>query len=211
MNRCRICFKPVDTGVTLLHYFLHDDCICGECRSQFIENHQIYETERLVVHAFYIYNEFLEKLLFQYKEGKDVALAEVFFYAKQEKLIDMLRHKSVIVMPSSEAKCTERGFHHLEKMLQNVPAHICHLFEKSDNYKQSEQDLADRHKIFDVLKLKEDAQIPNQEFILFDDVVTSGNTLKAAAQLLGKSDKKIHALALCVHPLFVELCDEKKL
>lgn len=211
MKLCKICFQPIDTGVTLKQYFIGDDCICGNCRSQFIENHRTYELEHCIIHAFYIYNEFLENLLFQYKEGRDVALADVFLFRKRRKLHDMIRHRLVVLMPSNEHKIKERGFDHLEGMLGDGFQEICHVLEKSESYKQSEQDFKNKKRIFDVMRIKKRVELPNKDFVLFDDVVTSGSTIQSAARLLAKKGERLHAYVLCVHPRFVELCDENRL
>lgn len=211
MKQCKICFAPVDKGTTISQYFFQEDCICGDCRRKFEENDQIYQMENCRIYAFYKYNEFLEKLLFQYKEGRDVALAKVFLYLKRDKLVDMIRHRLVVCMPSSEQKIMERGFSHLEGMLQEIQLDLCPLLEKSEYYKQSEQEFKNKGKIAEIMRIKKGVKIPQKEFVLFDDVITSGNTIKAAAHLLGKQKKQIDVYVLCVHPRFVEICDENKL
>lgn len=205
MKRCKICFNDVNDGVSIFQYLFGDDCICGNCRAKFIENKRIYHYQGLEIHALYLYDDFLESLLFQYKEGRDIALSEVFFKGYEQKVADIFRHHRCVLMPSSSLKIQQRGFHPLKKMLEGIDVEICNPFEKSRNYKQSQHSSLGREEIHRVIQLKKEIHEP---FIFFDDVVTTGNTLLAAAHLVRKDDKEIKVFALSVHPHFVELCDK---
>lgn len=208
MKACKICFRSIDEGVNLREYLFYDDIICGNCRHKFIENKKTYSYHNLRITAFYLYDDFLESLLFQYKEARDIALADVFLWKKKEEVFDIFRHSTCILMPSSEQKIKERGFHHLERMLECCHVEPISCFEKKDGYKQSTQRASERGKIKEVIKLKYPIE---KDFILFDDVITSGNTLLSAASLLKDSNQIVKAVALSVHPLFVELCEKERL
>ena len=58
---------------------------------------------------------------------------------------------------------------------------------------------------------KPDIVLPKTRLLLVDDVVTSGNTLLCAYDLLQEHRYKIEALALCANPRFVESCEKKDL
>ena len=206
MKHCLICMKALDEGVTLKEYLFEDDVICGCCRHRFIKNDRIYTYRDLKIHAFYVYNDFLETLLFQYKEGRDIALSDIFLWKYKEKMNDIFRHRLCVIMPSSEEKLKSRGFHHLKKMLACTSADVCDCLIKTKNYKQSLQRAQNREKIHSVIQL---AHCPQKDFFLFDDVVTSGNTLLAAASLLPKKNGITEAYVLSVHPHFVEICDKQ--
>ena len=204
MNLCKICFQDVDNGVTLKEYLFEDDVICGCCRYQMIPNNKIYKYKNMRVHAFYVYNDFLERLLFQYKEGRDIALFDLFLWKNKEEMNDIFRHHDCVIMPSSEEKIRERGFHHLKKMLSICDIKIHDCFIKNKNHKQSLQRSKNREIIHEILELKE---VPQNNYYLFDDVVTTGNTLLTAIEKLGIKDEIVDVYALSVHPHFVELCD----
>ena len=208
MNLCRICLNHLDEGVTLKEYLFEDDLICGKCRHRFIKNNRIYEYKNLKIHAFYIYDDFLESLLFQCKEGKDIALQDIFLWKFRKDLNDIFRHRSCVIMPSNEEKIKERGFHHLKEMLSNLNIQIEDCFIKTKVHKQSLQRAKNREKVKEFIELK---YRPKKDYYLFDDVVTTGNTLLAAADLLRENDEMIEVYALSVHPHFVELCDKEKL
>lgn len=208
MQHCLICFRPLDEGLTLHEYLFGNDVICGNCRQHFHENTKIYTYQYIRVHAFYEYDDFLESLLYQFKEGKDIALAKAFLWKKKEEMNDIFRHHQCICMPSSHEKIQSRGFHHLHEMLSCTCVTDANCLEKTKNYKQSLQRAQNRRKVHEVIKL---VQIPTQKFFLFDDVVTSGNTLLAAAALLRRNEEIIDAYAFSVHPHFVEICDKQQL
>lgn len=206
MNRCLICMNALDEGVTLKEYLFEEDIICGHCRHRFIKNDHIYTYKNLKVHAFYQYDDFMESLLYQFKEGRDVALADVFLWKQRKKMVDIFRQHQCVIMPSSKEKLEGRGFHHLKKILACSKVEICDCFIKTKNYKQSLQRAQNREKIHSVMQL---SFFPGKDFYLFDDVVTSGNTLLAAASLLRKKEEMIEAYVLSVHPRFVEICDKQ--
>lgn len=207
MKVCPICFHELEDGITFLEYFFSNDVICGNCRQQFIENKRVYEYKNIRVHAFYLYDDFMENLLFQYKEARDIALKDIFLWKKKEKVNDIFRHAKCVIMPSSIEKVQERGFHHLEKMLECCDIQLDFCLKKTKNYKQSKQRSINRMKISSIL---EKEYIPSGKFYLFDDVVTTGNTLMRAASLLS-NDEIVDAYVLSVHPHFVELCDKEML
>lgn len=208
---CPICYELADEHQPFMQWLLGSDVICGNCRSKFKSCNQKYEINGLKIHGFYMYNDFVENLLYQYKEGRDIALAEVFLAAVRKEFIDKCRHRILIPMPSSERKINERGFSHLHEMLKGLDIEICDCLIKGMDYKQSLHRGKARKLIKEVIKLKSEVEIPTSELILFDDVCTSGSTLMAAYDLLHEFNDKISAEVLCIHPHFVEMCDEKKL
>ena len=209
---CPICFRDVDEAQPFLTWCFGTETICGHCRKQFIEaDPPMYEIHGLPIYAFYRYDDALENLLYQYKEGRDVALAEVFLGNVKQKLIDKTRHKVLVPMPSSEGKLKERRFNHLKRMLTGIDVEICDCLIKTSEYKQSLHRGKARQKVREVIALNPAVEIPNCPLILFDDVCTSGSTLSSAYDLLHKTHADIEAVVLCVHPHFVEICDEMKL
>ena len=63
-----------------IHYLSKESLLCGKCRNQLKPLFQYYQIQEMKVFAFYEYNRFFEGMLFQYKEGRDTALKDVFFF-----------------------------------------------------------------------------------------------------------------------------------
>lgn len=208
---CPICYDSIDEHQPFMKWLIGSDVICGSCRSKFELCNQNYQINDLVIHGLYMYNDFIENLLYQYKEGRDIALGEVFLAAVRKEFIDKCRHRVLVPMPSSEHKIQERGFSHLHEMLKGFDIEICDCLMKGKEYKQSLHRGKTRKQIKEVMQLKSIVEIPTCELILFDDVCTSGSTLLAAYDLLHEFNEHISAEVLSVHPHFVETCDEKKL
>lgn len=209
MKHCKICFNEIDKGGSIFDYLFNVDCICMNCRERFERNQRVYHFHNLEIHAFYIYNEFLENLLFQYKESRDIALYDVFLTPHIQEMNDIFRQTQCVIMPSSHKKTSQRGFHALKEMLSVCDVQVCDPFRKENDIKQSTQSKQMRLNIESYLQVDKTKIDLLKAYCLFDDVCTTGSTLKACAHMLDPKASKITAYVLCVHPAFVEMCDEK--
>lgn len=59
-------------------FFYNDLIICPDCMKNFKVHKQTYMIKGILMHVLYEYDEFLERLFFQYKEQRDIVLKEVF-------------------------------------------------------------------------------------------------------------------------------------
>lgn len=155
------------------------------------------------VHILYEYNEFLENLLFQYKEGQDVALRHLFFWEYRRRIANRFQGWAVALMPSSDAKTQERGFHALKEMAEVIRLPKLQPYRKRINHKQSLLSYEQRQHIDEFMEWQADVDLSKRKVLLVDDVATSGATLRAARQLLPQSVKRAEALVCCAHPLFL--------
>lgn len=203
-HTCIYCFQDVDTKQDIHHWFWQDALLCGECSHQLTLVKKTILLDTLPVYVCYRYNEFLETMLFQYKESRDIALQDVFFHTFNKFIERRYRGYTLVLMPSSEEKTKERGFHALEAMLRHIHLHKISPFYKSENRKQSLQSFEQRQHIDEVIHLKADITLPQTKLLLVDDVCTTGATLKCAYQLLAAHTMNIEALVLCAHPLLVD-------
>lgn len=206
-NLCLLCFQDIDHHASFSSWLAHNSYLCGDClrQLQVLDLHT--SIEGLPLHILYSYNEFLENMLYQYKENRDIALHCVFFHTYMKKINVKFRQYQIVIMPSSKEKIQERGFHHLREMLKDCKLPILDPFEKIGNRKQSLQSYKERQNIASYIQLKGNYDISNRPILLVDDVITTGATLKHAYHLLSGHTSKIEALVLCAHPRFVESCD----
>lgn len=210
-ERCLICFGDIQQGLTVYDWLNQHSVICGRCKQQFRRLSMWTQLGKLPLYLLYEYTDEMEKLLFQYKEGRDIALAPVFLQDDLKKLHDKFRHYHIVLMPSSQEKLLERGFLPMREMLKGIRLPILEPFYKSENHKQSLQSFENRRTIEKIIKRDGTVPLPDAPLLLVDDVCTSGSTIKWAYDLLQEHTYRIEALVVCAHPRFVESCDKKRL
>lgn len=206
MKECLICFENLYTGVSLIEYFTYRDIICGRCRAKMIPVGEYREIEGMHIFVLYEYNEFMESLLFQFKEGRDIALKSLFFYRWNKTINDKFKGWTIAFMPSGVKRIQERGFYPLQEMLSEISLLKMDLFEKTKEYKQSQMNYKQRKGIHKVIKRKKGISLQETKLLLVDDVITSGNTLLSAFALV-KDAKQTAILVLCDNHHNVEKCD----
>lgn len=200
---CPLCFQDIMIHQDFFHWLKQDALICGDCRKQLIEVNTDRKLEDINIHILYEYNDFLENLLFQYKEGLDVVLAPVFFHEFIKELKQRYRGYTILMMPSSIEKLQERGFLPLEDMLKELDLPKISPFYKTENRKQSTLSYEDRQLISNIICLKQDVKLPKRKVLLVDDVCTTGATLKAAYHLIKSHTISVEACVLCANPRFL--------
>lgn len=203
MKHCLLCFQNIQNHQNFYHWLSDRSLLCGDCLKEWQEVHASYHLNNFNVYVLYLYNDFLENLIFQYKEGQDVILAPVFFHECRRWIEQHYRGYTLLLMPSSKEKTEERGFHALSAMLQSVNLPKLRPFYKSENRKQSTLSFAERQKIGEILHLDETMELP-EKLLLIDDVCTTGSTLNCAYQLLAQHTMRVQALVLCATPRFLE-------
>ncbi len=203
MKYCLICLCELQDHQTLQQWLFMEDPLCKECRAQFCPVNRKVQIIGLNIFAFYLYDSFMEALLFQMKEGRDIALAPLFFLPFS-RWFHQHRHLKWILMPSSEHKFIERGFSPLREMLKNIPGLLYEPLYKKTDFKQSKRSKVERAQVSQEIFLKEEYPIPQGHLLLIDDVCTTGATLQRAYQLLKTHNNEIEAVVLCIHPLLLE-------
>lgn len=201
---CRLCFKDIGYKQDFFHWLKQDALLCGECRNQLDEVHTVRKIGNLSVHILYAYNDFIESMLYQYKEGRDIALAPVFLHEHIPWILRHYKGYTMLLMPSGEEKTKERGFHALELMYKDIQLEKIHPFYKSENRKQSTLHYDERQKIGEILHRKKDVVLPKRNIVLVDDVCTTGATLKCAYDLIKEHTVEVEAFVLCANPLFLQ-------
>ena len=196
--------KELEQQYTFAQWLLQDEWLCNECLAHLRPDPRLLRLDELKLTAFYRYDAFMAQLLFQFKEGRDTALAPVFFSQVMARLIRQYRGWSWVLMPSSAKRRIERGFTPLRRMLEGCGKVLYEPFYKSEDHKQSAMSRHQRARICEIMKRKQEYPLPSGRVLLLDDVCTTGSTLKHACQLLKKHTLKVEAVTLCAHPLLFE-------
>ncbi len=183
--------------------FFQTDIICRSCRQKLGYFPIDICLDNLKIHSLYPYQDFTREMLLQYKEGKDEALAPIFLYNHIDKLNRIYKDYVMIEIPSSIQKIEERGFHHvgLAFSFLNIPQ--IDILRKKDNILQKNTAYEKRNEIINSFELISE-KIIDKNILLIDDIITSGNSLLSAYQLIAPfCNREIKALTISYNRRFM--------
>lgn len=183
VTHCYLCTAPLQNKVTWRKLLTpsKEPVICEKCfqKFEFVSPiQQKYEDIAVLYH----YNEPMKEFLHQYKFLKDVVLAEVF----SEQIYQQLKDEQAIIVPipMHPQKLKDRTFAHIDELLSAANIPYSHLLEKKSPISQSSKSKIERERSEQLFKLKSDAVIKSTNYLLVDDIVTTGTTLRHAKSLL---------------------------
>lgn len=179
-RQCLICFNDLNQTPSLYH-LLYQPTLCLNCLNQFVIYNQRHLFHGYPLIILYHYNEFFKKLLFQYKGQGDYVLQHTFINAFPELKRKFNRH-IIVTVPSSQEDNLSRGFNPNEMIARSFSNRVFTGLYKTSNYKQTKQ--SDRSLVKDIIKIKDGKQLYNQDIVIFDDVITSGNTIMTCAKII---------------------------
>ena len=193
---CYLCSTPLQIRLTWRKLLTQtvEPVICEKCLQKFehvTPEQQKYED----VTALYHYNEPMKDFLHQYKFFKDVVLSEVF----RTQIHNYLKDKQAIIVPipMHPEKLKQRTFAHIDELLIAAKIPYIHLLEKKSSITQSSKSKVEREQSEQLFNLKPNVIIEAVHYILVDDIVTTGTTLKhAKSLLLVEGAKKVTAFTL---------------
>ncbi|HHX52163.1 MAG TPA: ComF family protein [Erysipelothrix sp.] len=175
--KCLWCLEPFEPYSRLIDCFSDERKVCQKCYNKLDYKPTTFKLNGIKVSSLYRYDTEFSKLLIQYKEQRDIVLAQVF-----KELIREVRltKRTKILMPSSSEKLDYRGFNHLQEIFGTNSLDI---FKKVSTHKQVGLNKQQRSQI--KFELTKNIQ---GKVLLCDDVITTGSTLKQAISLLPHCD-----------------------
>lgn len=153
----------------------------------------------------YRYNAAMKEYLHQYKFLKDIVLSQVFAADLREALRN--QHSMIVPIPMNDNKLKERTFPQVDRLLDSAALSYTHLLEKKE-IRLGGKSKSDRLALQDVFWWN-GTPVP-EKVLLFDDLYTTGSTMRLAAQVLkeqGVKEIKILSLIRVLATLRVELID----
>lgn len=183
-THCLLCSKPLQTSAswkTLLSKQFPPS-ICEKCLARF-ERNVSPESASL-----YRYNDAMKDFLHQYKFLQDVALAKVF----RQEIYTLFKHETatIIPIPMHVKKQKTRTFAHMDELLKAAKIPYTQLLEKTTIETQSSKTREERLQTAPLFKLRSDSTVEYKEYLLFDDIKTTGTTLQHARTVLEEAGAK---------------------
>ena len=183
-THCLLCSQPLQTIASwkILLSKQFPPCICEKCNARFERNSSPEST------SLYRYNDAMKDFLHQYKFLQDVALAKVF----RQELHILFKHEqaTIIPIPMHVEKQKERTFAHMDELLKAAKIPYSQLLEKTTIETQSSKTREERLQTAPLFRLQKDSIVECKEYLLFDDIKTTGTTLQHASEILKDAGAK---------------------
>ena len=187
---------------------LGEGYLCEKCEKELgkyeidlIQNLIEEDSYRLIkkLHVFK-YEELIRKLIIQYKFDDKSYLYKTFckFIVKNEKVFDFIKSYDIIVpVPIHKKRMRERGYNQSELIARklaktaNMKCFTDVLVKIKNNKPQSTLSGKERKEnAKNVYKLVKKEKITNKKVLVFDDIYTTGATVKSCVQELKKAETK---------------------
>ncbi|HWL11994.1 MAG TPA: ComF family protein [Ureibacillus sp.] len=181
VRNCLLCNSALEepsTWKTLLsNQFPRTTCL--HCEEKF-ESFEGEVSAELI--SLYKYNDCMKDYLHRYKFMHDVLLAKVF---RQRIRQALSKRKEIIVpIPMHPEKLKERTFSHVDELLNEANISYEHFLEKITTETQGGKSRQERINAPQIFTLRENQNPRDKNFIIIDDIYTTGTTVNQAKQIL---------------------------
>jgi competence protein ComFC len=157
--------------------------MCSTCYHQLEWHHQINKFDGIPFESFFDYGPIFQSRIHQYKSLGDIVLGKTFLFQHRDYLKLKYHGYTFVPAPSHEEHMQQRGFYHLDEILVSLGLPIIHIFYKNKPYRQAEQDFQGRQEIHTIIERHKHILMP-QKIVLFDDVMTTGETIRSMIKSL---------------------------
>lgn len=183
---CKVCNQEVNNFYLNDLFGVNKHNICYKCFNELMVIKEKTIIDKYECLSIYAYQDKIKELIYQFKVLKDYELKDIFLEFFLDEL--NLRYFNFIITyaPSYYLDDEERGFNHVEAIFSCLGNKKIKLFKKKSNSKQSDQKFSERKNISKHIELNKTNLKGIKKILIVDDVLTSGNTLKACADLLYK-------------------------
>lgn len=189
--------------------FTVDDVICKTCRRSLTPINRFVDIGSRKVFAYYVYDDVMSTIFHRFKEAKDRDLARMFIHPLSSRFDRRFKDKTVVCVPSSESKNEERGFLTLPAILEESKLPKIDVLTKTSSEKQSLRGAIQRKKVIDEIQLIHSSLAEGKDVVLFDDIVTTGSTINACADLVEPVCRSLTCVCIAIHPSFIDPKEDK--
>ncbi len=195
MKKCLLCEQDIN-DFSLSSLLNYESKICAKCYQKLPVIYRHFKVADCRSYAIFSYRDKIKEILLQIKMSNDLELARNLLKPYKSYLEKKYKGYVVVAVPSSTSKNTERGFNHVNEIFAILALSHQILFEKSQEYKQSDQRFENRKNVAKIIKLSGVVD-RNKKYLIVDDIVTSSQSLKACINLLKQAGvSKIQCLVV---------------
>ena len=209
INFCKVCFQKIESS--FIDLFNPRRTLCNSCFNKLNPRLKTIMLDDIKGMGIYPYEDVIKELIYQYKGCYDIELKYVFL--EPYKFLLKLKYKKYIVIPipSYVDADKKRGFNHVKEIIKSLDLESYDCLEKIEDIKQSSLNYFQRKEKVNNFKLKEDSCLKGKNVLIVDDVLTTGETMKACIKLLKKlKPNKISFLVISYSNRFMSKFDERK-
>ena len=195
---CALCFENLaDKGNFIRNELIGDRC-CTPCRKSLNRKAKKIVLSGINVYSEYEYKESIRLAILQYKESLDQYLAHIFLHPYWA---HYFRNHLVVLVPSTQGSTLRRGFNHVELLAQvSGFKNIHHVFEHLGTQQQAMKKDEDRVGVKKEIILINPDVLQDKKILILDDIITSGNTVLACAELIKPYAQSIDVLTIARSP-----------
>lgn len=206
---CLNCLKSIREQSSLKEIFTVDDLLCAKCRYMLKYQPKMIKIDNLKIQGLYRYEGLVRKLLIQYKEYNDEALAYAFLYPYIKELKGKYKGKYIVKVPSSDLSYQKRGFDHVYELFSLLDLPFLDVLYNDSEKQQKQLDHNERKKIVEHIHLKDGhINMQDKDILLVDDILTTGASMKASYDLLREKCKSITGLVIAYNEIYLSKIDK---
>lgn len=177
-----------------LELFYADDPLCPQCRTKLGFKLRTGYLEATRYQYVYDYNPMFKDMLYQFKELNDVSLASSFLYPLKNQLKKLSKRYQLMTVCSIQSEMERRGYSPCQLILASLGIRSEQPFIHRGNLSQKHLKMKERGINVEQIVLN---QLPKQKkVLLFDDVMTTGSTIRRCLDLLEPHIKEIRVIVL---------------
>jgi len=184
--RCMFCTEVIEIG----------RCVCAHCAKAVVPNLSVrtileWGSENIECVSFFEYSGKIREAICQFKFNGEKRYGDYFSDVIINKFPGICEGIDfVTAVPLSDLSFRKRGYNQSECLARSVARKLGKeykdlLIKVKENYPQHELALSERIKnVKGVYKALDVKNIKNKNILLFDDIITTGNTLKECVKML---------------------------
>lgn len=202
----------------MIDFLFLDEGLCFSCKKERVYKYNLckdcldkldyvgskFELSGNTCYSLYFYNDFMKKLIADYKFDRNTSLKEVFSDMIYRFLVanNLTSFDYILASPSSKKTLNKRGFDHINLIVDDFSDKLG--IKKLDEFKKikntKSQHTLNRLERSENLKgaFKLDIHITGSSILLIDDLITTGNTvLEIIRELKNRGASEVVTLAIC--------------